>query len=41
MLAVVPIVGMILVIVFISQVPLTKKICEDIRLKLEARRGKV
>jgi GPH family glycoside/pentoside/hexuronide:cation symporter len=41
MLAAVPIVGMILVIVFISQVPLTKKICEDIRLKLEARRGKV
>jgi len=41
MLAVVPIVGMILVIIFISQVPLTKKICEEIRLKLEARRGQV
>jgi glycoside/pentoside/hexuronide:cation symporter, GPH family len=41
MLSAIPIVGMILVIIFISQVPLTKKICEDIRLKLEARRGKV
>ena len=41
MLSAIPIVGMILVIVFISQVPLTKKICEEIRLKLEARRGKV
>ena len=41
MLSAIPIVGMVLVIIFISQVPLTKKICEDIRLKLEARRGKV
>ena len=41
MLAAVPIVGMLLVIAFILQVPLTKKICEEIRLKLEARRGKV
>ena len=41
MLAAVPIVGMLLVIIFISQVPLTKKICEEIRLKLEARRGQV
>ena len=41
MLASIPIVGMILVIVFILQVPLTKKICEEIRLKLEARRGQV
>jgi GPH family glycoside/pentoside/hexuronide:cation symporter len=41
MLAAIPIVGMILVMVFILQVPLTKKICEEIRLKLEARRGKV
>jgi GPH family glycoside/pentoside/hexuronide:cation symporter len=41
MLSAIPIVGMILVIVFISQVPLTKKICEEIRLKLEARRGQV
>jgi GPH family glycoside/pentoside/hexuronide:cation symporter len=41
MLAVVPIVGMALVIAFVLQVPLTKKICEEIRLKLEARRGKV
>ena len=41
MFAGIPIVGMILVIVFILQVPLTKKICEEIRLKLEARRGQV
>jgi GPH family glycoside/pentoside/hexuronide:cation symporter len=41
MLAAVPIVGMLLVIAFILQVPLTKKICEEIRLKLEARRGQV
>jgi GPH family glycoside/pentoside/hexuronide:cation symporter len=41
MLSAIPIVGMVLVIIFISQVPLTKKICEEIRLKLEARRGQV
>ena len=41
MLAAIPIIGMILVIAFILQVPLTKEICEEIRLKLEARRGKV
>jgi GPH family glycoside/pentoside/hexuronide:cation symporter len=41
MLAVVPLVGMALVITFILQVPLTKKICEEIRIKLEARRGQV
>ena len=41
MLMALPLVGMVLVIVFILQVPLTKKICEDIRLKLEARRGQV
>ena len=32
---------MILVILFILQVPLTKKICEEIRRTLEARRGQV
>src|SRR5208283_3187734 len=36
MLASIPIVGMALVILFIFQVPLTKKICEDIRVTLEA-----
>jgi GPH family glycoside/pentoside/hexuronide:cation symporter len=41
MLAAIPLVGMTLVIIFILQVPLTRKICEDIRLKLEARRGQV
>lgn len=41
MLMALPLVGMVLVIVFILQVPLTRKICEDIRLKLEARRGQV
>jgi GPH family glycoside/pentoside/hexuronide:cation symporter len=41
MLAAVPLVGMVLVIIFILQVPLTKKICEEIRATLEARRGKV
>jgi GPH family glycoside/pentoside/hexuronide:cation symporter len=41
LLAGIPILGMALVIIFISQVPLTKKICEEIRVTLEARRGKV
>jgi Na+/melibiose symporter-like transporter len=41
MLAAIPLVGMALVIIFILQVPLTKKICEEIRATLEARRGKV
>jgi glycoside/pentoside/hexuronide:cation symporter, GPH family len=41
MLIAVPLVGMSLVIIFILQVPLTKKICEEIRRKLEARRGQV
>jgi GPH family glycoside/pentoside/hexuronide:cation symporter len=41
MLAAIPLVGMALVIIFILQVPLTKKICEEIRIKLEARRGQV
>jgi GPH family glycoside/pentoside/hexuronide:cation symporter len=41
MLVNIPIVGMALVIIFILQVPLTKKICEEIRVTLEARRGKV
>jgi glycoside/pentoside/hexuronide:cation symporter, GPH family len=41
MLASIPLVGMALVIIFILQVPLTKKICEEIRVTLEARRGKV
>jgi len=41
MLAAIPLAGMALVIVFILQVPLTKKICEEIRATLEARRGQV
>ncbi|MGB7582342.1 MAG: MFS transporter, partial [Sedimentisphaerales bacterium] len=41
MLMALPLVGMALVIAFILQVPLTKKICEEIRVKLEARRGQV
>ncbi|MGD0572680.1 MAG: MFS transporter [Sedimentisphaerales bacterium] len=41
MLMALPLVGMALVIAFILQVPLTKKICEEIRIKLEARRGQV
>ena len=41
MLASVPLVGMALVILFVLQVPLTKKICEEIRVTLEARRGQV
>lgn len=41
MLVSIPLVGMALVIAFILQVPLTKKICEEIRIKLEARRGQV
>jgi GPH family glycoside/pentoside/hexuronide:cation symporter len=41
MLAIIPLVGLILVITFILQLPLTKKICEEIRTTLEARRGKV
>ena len=41
LLAGIPIFGMALVILFILQVPLTRKICEEIRVTLEARRGKV
>ncbi len=41
MLAAIPIAGMALVIAFVLQVPLTKKICEEIRTTLEARRGQV
>jgi GPH family glycoside/pentoside/hexuronide:cation symporter len=41
MLAAIPLVGMTLVIIFILQVPLTKKICEEIRTTLESRRGQV
>ena len=41
MLAIIPLVGLLLVITFILQLPLTKKICEEIRTQLEARRGKV
>ncbi|MGA2171633.1 MAG: MFS transporter [Sedimentisphaerales bacterium] len=40
-LASIPLVGMTLVIIFILQVPLTKKICEEIRATLESRRGQV
>jgi GPH family glycoside/pentoside/hexuronide:cation symporter len=41
MLAVIPIIGLSMVIVFILQLPLTKQKCQEIRLKLEARRGQV
>ena len=41
MLAALPLIGMTLVIIFILQVPLTKKICEEIRATLESRRGQV
>ena len=41
MLAGLPIVGFILVIFFILRMPLTKQKCEEIRITLEERRGKV
>ncbi|MGA2071422.1 MAG: MFS transporter [Sedimentisphaerales bacterium] len=41
MLASIPLTGLALVIIFILQLPLTKKVCEEIRIKLEARRGQV
>jgi GPH family glycoside/pentoside/hexuronide:cation symporter len=41
MLGVIPVTGMVLVILFVLQVPLTRKICEEIRTSLEERRGKV
>jgi GPH family glycoside/pentoside/hexuronide:cation symporter len=41
MLAIVPIVGLLLAIIFVTRLSLTKKICEEIRTALEARRGKV
>ncbi|MGA2440181.1 MAG: MFS transporter [Tepidisphaeraceae bacterium] len=41
MLASIPVAGLLLVIFFILRVPLTKKICQEIRTTLEARRGKV
>jgi GPH family glycoside/pentoside/hexuronide:cation symporter len=41
MLAAIPLLGMALVIAFALQVPLTKKICEEIRTTLESRRGEV
>lgn len=41
MLGVVPVAGMLLVIIFVLQVPLTKKICQEIRATLEQRRGTV
>ena len=41
MLGAIPLIGMALVIIFILQVPLTRKVCEEIRATLEARRGKV
>jgi glycoside/pentoside/hexuronide:cation symporter, GPH family len=41
MLGAIPVAGMALVIFFVLQVPLTRKICEEIRATLEARRGKV
>jgi GPH family glycoside/pentoside/hexuronide:cation symporter len=37
----VPVAGLLLVIVFVLRIPLTKQVCEEIRAKLEARRGKV
>ena len=41
MLGAIPVAGMALVIAFVLQVPLTRKVCEEIRATLEARRGKV
>jgi GPH family glycoside/pentoside/hexuronide:cation symporter len=41
MLASIPLIGLALVITSILQLPLTKKVCEEIRAALEARRGKV
>jgi GPH family glycoside/pentoside/hexuronide:cation symporter len=41
MLASIPILGLIGVILFISRLNLTKQRCEEIRVELEARRGKV
>lgn len=41
MFASIPVAGLILAIIFILRMPLTKAVCEDIRAKLEARRGKV
>jgi len=41
MLGAIPVAGMVLVILFVLQVPLTRKTCEEIRTTLEARRGQV
>jgi GPH family glycoside/pentoside/hexuronide:cation symporter len=41
MLGAIPVAGMALVIAFVLQVPLTKKICQEIRATLEQRRGTV
>jgi GPH family glycoside/pentoside/hexuronide:cation symporter len=41
MLAIIPVVGLLFVIYFISKLKLTKAKCEDIRVQLEARRGHV
>jgi GPH family glycoside/pentoside/hexuronide:cation symporter len=41
MLGTIPVAGMVLVIAFVLQVPLTRKVCEEIRATLEARRGEV
>ena len=40
-LSAIPVLGMVLVIIFVLQVPLTRKVCEEIRSTLEARRGQV
>ena len=40
MLAAIPIFGLVLAIIFVLRVPLTRKISQEIRVTLEARRGK-
>jgi len=40
-LASLPVLGLVLAIIFVLRVPITKKMAEDIRKKLEARRGAV
>jgi GPH family glycoside/pentoside/hexuronide:cation symporter len=41
MLASIPVAGLFAVIYFISKLELTKQRCEEIRVELEARRGKI
>jgi glycoside/pentoside/hexuronide:cation symporter, GPH family len=41
MLAAIPVGGLLLAIIFVMRIPLTKKVSDEIRAKLEARRGTV